>query len=248
MYVMSITEMGNGGRMENGSGDSCLSVLDDQEKGFLEGESMVVIKDEMEKNNGCFLDSSSGCSSIGKNSDEDIENEEDEEEEVQSSYYKCENGSFDSIQALEEALPLRRGMSRFYNGKSKSFTSLADASSSSSINEIVKPENPYSRRRRNLLACNLVSDKNKSFRLKSSGGVSKRSTKSPRTTLALAVAMTNSPKSSDMRENPDSKSTSFSRLSPHYSQLRQTKCNSSWRSFSFADLEQCASLKASAPL
>lgn len=57
----------------------------------------------------------------------------------------------------------RRGISSFYNGKSKSFTSLADAwpstsssnSSSNSIQDIAKPENAYTRKRKNLGAFKL---------------------------------------------------------------------------------------------
>lgn len=105
---MSITEMNNGDGVENGSGYSCLSIADEQEKQFRGGDRRIGeggekgMKEERE-DDGVFLGSSS-CSSIGKNSDD--EDGDNEEEEVQSSY-KCENGSFDSIQALEEALPMR---------------------------------------------------------------------------------------------------------------------------------------------
>lgn len=256
---MSITEMNNGDGVENGSGYSCLSMADEQEKQFRGGDRRIGegggekgMKEERE-DYGDFLGSSS-CSSIGKNSDD--EDGDNEEEEVQSSY-KCEIGSFDSIQALEEALPMRRGMSRFYNGKSKSFTSLTDASSSSSINKIAKPGNAYSRRRRNLLAFNLLSGKKRSFQLKSNGGVSKRSTNTSRSTLALAVAMSSSPRSHEVEDNSDSSPHLISTLSPHHPQFRQSHCNglsssprgnfSAWRSFSFADLQHCTSVKAPAP-
>ncbi|KAG0470989.1 hypothetical protein HPP92_015535 [Vanilla planifolia] len=47
----------------------------------------------------------------------------------------------------------RRGISKFYCGKSKSFASLSDAISNlSSAKELGKPENAYSRKRKNLLA------------------------------------------------------------------------------------------------
>lgn len=57
----------------------------------------------------------------------------------------------------------RRGISTFYNGKSKSFTCLADVwpSSTSSIQDIAKPENAYTRKRRNLLVTTLLSPKNR---------------------------------------------------------------------------------------
>ncbi|KAL4571158.1 hypothetical protein LXL04_017909 [Taraxacum kok-saghyz] len=97
---------------------------------------------------------SSSSSSIGNDSDDD------REEDVESRYndHHNNNGSFDNaIQALEEALPIRRGISSFYNGKSKSFTSLTDVwpSTSSSIQDIAKPENAYTRKRKNLGAFKL---------------------------------------------------------------------------------------------
>ncbi|KAL2896838.1 Septation ring formation regulator EzrA [Bienertia sinuspersici] len=151
----------------------------------------MVVNEERE--NG-YLDpcSSSSSSSIGMNSDvDDDEQKNDEEQEVQS---KLTNTSFDSaVDALEQALPIRRGISNFYNGKSKSFASLTDAASSS-IKEITKSENAYSRKRKNLLAYNLLYDKDQTSWLKSpgiGGGIAKRPTNSSRSTLALAVAMKN---------------------------------------------------------
>ncbi|KAK6119664.1 hypothetical protein DH2020_046581 [Rehmannia glutinosa] len=117
---------------------------------FLVGKKVVF---EDVKNVCCSDESSS--SSIGKNSDISEEKLSGDGEEVQSSF----KGPLDAMDALEEVLPIRRGISRFYNGKSKSFASLADASSSSSIKDIAKPNNAYMRKRRNLLACNLIWDK-----------------------------------------------------------------------------------------
>lgn len=123
---------------------------------------------------------------------------------------------------------LRRGLSRYFSGKTKSFARLADALSASSIKEIEKVENAYIRKRKYLRARKLASDRHNSSRLKSSGGVSKRSTTSTRTTLALGVAMTNSSNRREIRENPDSRRTSISSLSPHRSQITQTEYKSSW--------------------
>ncbi|GAB2275975.1 hypothetical protein Dimus_010719 [Dionaea muscipula] len=194
--------------------------------------------------------SSSSSSSIGKNSDdlagklsssagEDVE-ESGYSDEVQSSL----KSSFDdAVDALEEALPTRRGISRFYNGKSKSFASLADASAYSSIKQVTKPENAYSRKRKNLLAYSLLWDKKPSSSvLRSHGrGISKRATNSTRSTLGFAVAMS----ASIDETGPDSGSswTSFSPLfsspltapSPPFS-----RGASAWRSFSFADLQHCS--------
>lgn len=129
----------------------------------------------------------------------------------------------------------RRGISRFYTGKSKSFTSLADASSSSSssssLKHISKPDDPYSRRRRNLLSYGLTWEKNRAPCLRSNGGsgISKRR----KTKLALAVAMSNSGSSNKKQvEGCNSSAASFLLSSPGND-------FSSWRSFSLADLQQC---------
>lgn len=54
----------------------------------------------------------------------------------------------------------RRGISKFYCGKSKSFTTLADAiSQSTSAKDLAKPENAYTRKRKNLLSLNFISKK-----------------------------------------------------------------------------------------
>ncbi|XP_060190516.1 uncharacterized protein LOC132619708, partial [Lycium barbarum] len=54
-----------------------------------------------------------------------------------------------------------RGLSSFYAGKSKSYTSLADAASSPSLKDMVKPDNAYTRKRKNLLAHSNFFDKNR---------------------------------------------------------------------------------------
>lgn len=51
----------------------------------------------------------------------------------------------------------RRGISKFYCGKSKSFTSLEDTISSS-MKDIGKPEDAYTRKRKNLLAFSIISE------------------------------------------------------------------------------------------
>ncbi|KAL1532632.1 protein OXIDATIVE STRESS 3 LIKE 2-like [Salvia divinorum] len=167
--------------------------------------------------NSSWSDESS--SSIGKNSDlsENSLEKSGDGEEVQSSY----KGPLDAMEALEEVLPIRRGISRFYNGKSKSFASLGDASS---IKEVAKPENAYTRKRRNMVATNLPSP------LRGNGGaISKRVTTSAtaRTTLALAVAMSNSESECN---------------SPGSSSSPRKKDLSAWRSFSLADLQHCAAV------
>ncbi|KAK9273724.1 hypothetical protein L1049_018534 [Liquidambar formosana] len=182
-------------------GMSCVSIFESPSPDILIGDrrfpsavsSGEVLEEERgrEKSDSCSS-SSSSSSSIGKNSDlsgRSSDGEDSGEAEVQSSYKQ----PFDSMDALEEVLPIRRGISRFYSGKSKSFASLTDASSTSSVKDIAKPENAYTRKRRNLLASSLVWDKNRNSPLRSNGGgISKRPANSSRSTLALAVAMSNS--------------------------------------------------------
>lgn len=173
------------------------------------------------------LNSCSSSSSIGKNSDisEGSMEKTDDSEEVQSSY----KSPLNSMETLEEVLPMRKGISRFYNGKSKSFTSLREASTK----DLAKPENAYIRKRRNLLGCG---NRNR-------GGISKRVTNSSRTTLALAAAMNCC---SSSNSNTTSSFPFVSRLNPHFNRSNglNSPCLSrgnfsGWRSFSLADLQQC---------
>ncbi|KAL3500862.1 hypothetical protein ACH5RR_039955 [Cinchona calisaya] len=242
-------------------GISCISIIDSPE---ICNEELKVVamenvsdREELKANvNRCC--SSTSTSSIGKNSDDIsgrtmLENnsaDSSTHNEVQSSY----KGPLDSLEALEEVLPIRRSISNFYNGKSKSFASLADASSSSStIKDISKPENAYSRKRRNLLAWN--NKKNRSSPLRSNGGVSKRAINSSRTSLALALAMSSSGSHETKNEIISSEPPSSLLRTCLHSQLRNYPPNgsflasphrnfSAWRSLSLADLQHCISITA----
>ncbi|CAO2173444.1 unnamed protein product [Urochloa humidicola] len=86
---------------------------------------------------------SSDSSSIGENSGD--------EEEVESKVEGLGMIGLGTLESLEDALPIKRGISNFYAGKSKSFTSLAEAAAAK---EIAKPENPFNKRRRVLAAWN----------------------------------------------------------------------------------------------
>ncbi|CAI8599485.1 unnamed protein product [Vicia faba] len=131
--------------------------------------------------------SSSSTSSIGKDSDVPKCGDIDDENEAQSAYKYDE--PFYMMDSLEH-LPIRKGISKFYDGKSKSFMSLANAVSAPSVKDIAKPENAYTRRRRNLMAFNHVWEKNRNFLLRSNnGGICKRTLSLNRSTVALASAM-----------------------------------------------------------
>ncbi|KAL6858776.1 hypothetical protein ACP4OV_017778 [Aristida adscensionis] len=103
--------------------------------------------------------SACSSSSIGRDSDECSppgKEEEEEGTEAQSAYTGG-GGGLAGLEALEEALPIRRSISKFYNGKSKSFACLKEAiTSSGSAKDITKAENAYSRKRKNLLAYSIM--------------------------------------------------------------------------------------------
>ncbi|XP_062099244.1 protein OXIDATIVE STRESS 3 LIKE 4-like [Humulus lupulus] len=94
-------------------------------------------------------DESSDCSSsIGapEDSDEDGVSSQGDADEVQS---KFRGGSFSTLDSIEEALPIKSGLSNHFSGKSKSFTNLAEVSV---VTDLKKKENPLNKRRRLLIA------------------------------------------------------------------------------------------------
>ncbi|KFK26353.1 hypothetical protein AALP_AA8G237500 [Arabis alpina] len=215
---------------------------------------------------------SSSDSSIGRNSDD---GEEDAgENEVESTY----KGSLDMMESLEEVLPIRKGISKYYNGKSKSFTNLAEEgassssllTSSSSMKDLAKPENPYSRRRRNLLCHQIWENHNKTT---PRGGISKKPIlSSSRSALTLAMAVMTgggggegSSCSGGDSSSPGSSPTNsgspvrqrmmmlpplYPRSQGSFGNLTSTATKSSsgfcaWRSYSVADFPRCFPATAS---
>ncbi|XP_051192229.1 uncharacterized protein [Lolium perenne] len=100
-----------------------------------------------------------GSSSAGRNSSSpaaaaqwewDGEEVEGGDGEVQSSY---KGSPFDTMDALQEALPYRKGVSKFYNGKAGSFAKppAAVILSPPSVKGLPKPETPSPRKRKGLL-------------------------------------------------------------------------------------------------
>jgi len=83
----------------------------------------------------------------------------------------------------------RPGLSKFFGGKSRSFSSLAEVSS---VTELAKPNNPYAKRRKMGFNCPL-GDKNRSYPppTRSSGAsiAKKLPSNGSRNTLAVAVIL-----------------------------------------------------------
>ncbi|XP_010493253.1 PREDICTED: uncharacterized protein LOC104770517 [Camelina sativa] len=225
--------------------------------------------------------SSASSSSIGMNSDDDGEKSSEDggddtgDNEVESPY----KGSLEMMESLEQVLPVRKGISKYYNGKSKSFTNLKEEASSaltssSSMKDLVaKPENPYSRRRRNLL-CHQIWENNSNSKTTPRGGISKKHVmSSSRSALTLAMAVMTGGEGSSSGSGGDSSpgsspTTSGSpprqrhhhhhqmvKLPPLYPRSQGSFSNltssqsslgfCAWRSYSVADFPRCFPATAS---
>ncbi|CAL1390058.1 unnamed protein product [Linum trigynum] len=126
--------------------------------------------------------SSTSSSSIGKDSDECEGKEEEDENEVESSF---RGPTSLDLGALEQSLTdsdWRKGLSRCYVGKAKSFSDLGKAESITDISELEKTEHAVNKRRRSEIALAQVWDR--------SGGatISKRSITSSASAISLTMA------------------------------------------------------------
>ncbi|XWS17909.1 hypothetical protein CRYUN_Cryun33cG0109100 [Craigia yunnanensis] len=113
---------------------SCLFLKEDDD---VDGEDLTPGSDR-----GSPAVSSESSSSIGTPGDSD----EEEEEGVISS---GDSLGLASLGSIEDSLPIKRGLSNHYAGKSKSFANLSDISS---VRDLQKAENPFNKRRRVLIA------------------------------------------------------------------------------------------------
>lgn len=154
----------------------------------------------------------------------------------------------------------RRGISKFYCGKSKSFTSLADARRSSSSKDLAKPENSYTRKRKSLPAFSITLwDKacSNNSRHDEDAAVSKRPANSSRTTVGRGHPESSSSSGSNSNSNGSGEEDhGYSRQLPPLhprGKLAPQKCCSplqrrpsfKTRSFSLTDLNGVASSSSS---
>ncbi|XWS17487.1 hypothetical protein CRYUN_Cryun33cG0072100 [Craigia yunnanensis] len=217
-------------------GMQCMSVYDSPEEKSEDRRRLLSAEKREEDDLG-------SCSSlsIGRNSDVSGESSSDVEDSTEVEVQSKLKGPLDSMDALEEVLPIRRGISKFFNGKSKSFTSLADAVAAASVNDFAKPDDPYNRKRKNLLAHSSLLDKNRNHPLGNSRSeISKRLTNSNRSTVALGTTMS----SSDFNSISSSPSSCLPPLHPQCknsttirSSSPTTRTNPPCRSFSLSDLQ-----------
>ncbi|CAL5371480.1 unnamed protein product [Camellia sinensis] len=116
------------------------------------------IMDELEEGNGNGVDHSISSSSSSEVSSSSIasssSSESDLMEETTSSASsspplpsvasgQLENGPLHDMSSLMPQLPFKRGLSKHFQGKSQSFTSLANVRC---LEDLAKPENPYNKR------------------------------------------------------------------------------------------------------
>ncbi|KAK9099817.1 hypothetical protein Scep_023247 [Stephania cephalantha] len=116
------------------------------------GDQRVAVSSLLKKNL-CFVRKSFDFDEESDEEEEEIssqeselevsENEDDEKVEIKL------KGALSSMNSLEESLPIKRGLSNFFNGKSKSFANFSEVSS---ISDLAKLDNPFNKRRRTLIA------------------------------------------------------------------------------------------------
>uniref|UniRef100_A0A1J3F680 Uncharacterized protein n=1 Tax=Noccaea caerulescens TaxID=107243 RepID=A0A1J3F680_NOCCA len=110
------------------------------------GGSQIGIGLRMSSKSSEEYSSEDSSSSIGESSG----NEEEEEDDAVS--FQGGGGALDSFSSsLEDSLPIKRGLSNHYVGKSKSFGNLMEASNSN-VKDIEKAENPFNKKRRLVIA------------------------------------------------------------------------------------------------
>ncbi|KAF9681365.1 hypothetical protein SADUNF_Sadunf06G0218300 [Salix dunnii] len=93
---------------------------------------------------------SESSSSIG--APDDTSEEEDDDDDEDGVVSSKQNNVLGSLNSLEDALPIKRGLSNHFSGKSKSFSNLLEVNTVNTVKELEKPENPFNKRRRILMA------------------------------------------------------------------------------------------------
>ncbi|XP_022981755.1 uncharacterized protein LOC111480811 [Cucurbita maxima] len=113
-------------------------------------ENSSAVAETHNRDGSGFRESGSG-SSIGENSSESSsigvpDDDSDDDDEVQS---KLKEGGLLGLDSLEDALVIKGGLSRHFSGKSKSFANLSEVIQ---VKDLEKPDNPFNKRRRILMA------------------------------------------------------------------------------------------------
>jgi hypothetical protein len=180
-------------------------------------EPILPTKEEIADENSSLLSSS-------------IEDGADQDSSCSSDAETQSSGPLDQMTCLESSLPIRKpGLSKFFGGKSRSFSSLADVQS---ISDLAKPDNPYGRRRKMGFNCHLSRHRSYPPLSRSSvTGISKKSVNGSRSTLVVAVKLGGIDEDDEDNASPHQRSSrsSLNRSLPP-------------RSFSLTDLPEAGTL------
>ncbi|KAI5683817.1 hypothetical protein M9H77_05045 [Catharanthus roseus] len=114
--------------------DSCFDNQQLKKNGIMvdDGEDNVVVSD-----------SSDDVSSVVSSDSDLFEQVSNSSESDSSSSSPTSSGPLQDMSSLLQQLPFKRGLSKHYNGKSQSFTSLSNVRS---LEDLAKPENPYKKK------------------------------------------------------------------------------------------------------
>ncbi|XP_050220019.1 KID-containing protein 1-like [Mercurialis annua] len=170
--------------------------------------------------------STDGSSSIGDPDDSDLD--DDDEADSGGSI----KGALGSLDSLEDSLPIKRGLSNHFAGKSKSFTNLSEVLiGETTVKDLVKTENPFNKRRRVLMANKYGNRRKASF----------YSWSNPKSMPLLSLP--EEEQLQDYEDDEDNKSSSSTEPDHHLqlSKLQDRRFKPSFKShscFNLADLEE----------
>ncbi|KAJ4962230.1 hypothetical protein NE237_022169 [Protea cynaroides] len=129
----------------------CLEKRKEENELSVTGDSADGRNESVESAELSLESSSIGVAGESTSTTVDGDDDDDEGEEVQSKFKGGAGvGALGSLGSLEESLPIKRGLSNHYSGKSKSFANLSDVSR---VEDLGKSENPFNKRRRILMSC-----------------------------------------------------------------------------------------------
>lgn len=142
--------------MDCSSAPGVNSIIRESKNGIMDDEQhgLLVVDDDNDndnsKKNSCVSDLSDVSSSVVSSDDSDLFEGEVNSTESSSSPGSGSSptagagaGSLQDMSSLLQELPFKRGLSKHYNGKSQSFTSLSNVRC---LEDLAKPENPYNKK------------------------------------------------------------------------------------------------------
>lgn len=128
-------------------GDVDSAIRNEVGSGFEIREPVKAPEEEEEDEESCESSSSIGAPDDSEEDDDD-ENDDVSSKEVQSNFKR----GLGSLSSLEDTLPIKRGLSNHFTGKSKSFANLSEVEVVGTVKDLEKQENPFNKRRRVLIA------------------------------------------------------------------------------------------------